>query len=146
MKKPTKKQQKEGLFRAYKKAIGENPGAKDGSIATHSIVPVDETKTEAEVLSDCLSWLKGHRIVANRHDCGSGNFGHGYATYGIKHAGDIIGLLRSGRHFEIETKCGKGGRLSAGQQKRMKKIRENNGLYYVVHGKAELECYLEDKV
>lgn len=63
-------------------------------------------------------------------------------TYGIIGAGDILGLLPDGRHFEVECKRGRGGRLSEEQQKRWKKIRENNGLYVVVHGVRELELLL----
>jgi hypothetical protein len=93
---------------------------------------------EAGVLAECRQWLKQHRIFHDRHDCGAGDFGHGFATYGIKGAGDIIGILFDGRHFEIETKAGFGGRLSAIQQKRMVDVREVGGVYLVVHGVEEL--------
>jgi len=124
MKRKTKAEKNEDLFTAYKQMrAGEKiykVGAKDGSIVTRPVVEVDKTKTEAEVLSDCLSWLKRHRVMCNRHDCGAGNFGSGYATYGIVGSGDIHGMLRShsGKHFEIECKKGSGGRLSKQQQKR----------------------------
>jgi len=117
--------------------------AKDGSIATHPIVPVPDL-LESVVLKDCLSWLKKYRIFCNRHDAGAGDVsGAGYATYGIKGAGDIIGLLPNGIHFEIECKRGSGGRLSKGQQKRQKDIQINNGLYHVVHGVGELEYFFK---
>lgn len=120
--------------------------AKDGSISTHPVVPVSDLP-EKEVLVECLRWLRLHRIFHNRHDCGSGDIlGYGYAQYGIKSAGDIIGLLPTGQHFEIECKRGKGGRLSEGQQKRMRDIRKNNGLYFVVHGVEELEYYFRGLV
>lgn len=116
-------------------------GAKDGSIPTHPIVEVPHL-SEKEVLKQCIIWLKRHRIFHNRHDCGSGDIaGAGMAVYGIRGAGDVIGLLPGGRHFEIETKAGKGGRLSADQQKRMRNIRANNGIYLVIHGVKELEYY-----
>lgn len=121
-------------------------GAKDGSIRTHPVVPVDENKSEADVLADCLSWLKKHRVFHNRHDCGAGDFGYGYATYGIKNSGDIHGILKDGRHFEIETKRGSGGTQSKGQQKRMRDVRDNGGLYFVVHGIEELEYYMRDYI
>ncbi len=114
--------------------------AKDGSIPTHPVIPsIDQP--EKNVISGCLGWLKRHRIFCTRHDVGGGYLGAGtaYATYGIKGAGDIIGLLRNGRHLEIECKAGKGGRLSKSQQKRMHNIRDNNGIYLVVHGVEELE-------
>lgn len=91
------------------------------------------------VLSECLKWLRQHRVFHDRHDCGSG---HGHAIYGIKFAGDIIGILPDGRHFEIECKHGKGGKQSAGQQKRMWDVRAAGGAYIVVHGVEELEYYI----
>lgn len=145
MKKQTRAQKVADYFTAFK-ALQENrpvkrPHAKDGSIATHSVVSVPDL-SEAIVLQDCLKWLKQHRIVANRNNVGSGQMGEsGFYSYGIKNAGDIIGLTKRGIHFEIEVKRGRGGRLSVGQQKRMLMIRENNGIYLVIHGIAELEYY-----
>ena len=101
-------------------------------------------KLEHEVLADCLSWLKKHHVFCNRHDAGSFQNERGqWGTYGIKNAGDIIGILRpNGRHLEIETKRGSGGKLSEGQQKRMKDVREFGGLYFVIHGVEELEHFM----
>lgn len=113
--------------------------AKDGSIPTHPVVPVPDV-LEYKVQDECCKWLKEHRIFHNPHDCGSGDIaGAGQARYGIKDAGDIIGVLPNGIHFEIETKRGRGGRLSKGQQDRMRDVRANNGIYLVCHGMAELE-------
>ena len=70
----------------------------------------------------------------------------GFYSYGIKDGGDIQGLLSNGIHFEIECKRGKGGRLSKGQQKRMREIQESNGLYFVVHGVPELEYYMGEVI
>ena len=148
----TKKQKLADCHTVYEAAkAGVKPNrhqAKDGSIPTHPVVPVLDL-SEAEVLKWCLRWLKARRIFHDRHDCGSGP---GHARYGIKGAGDIIGILpcnpdrRSGQHFEIETKAGKGGRLSAGQQKRMADVRAAGGLYFVVHGVEELVHYMGDLV
>jgi len=147
--KPTKKQKLDNCYEAYHHAKhGTRPGrkARDGSVPTHSVVPVPDLP-ESKVLNDCLKWLRVHRIFHNRHDCGTGNIsGAGYATYGIKYAGDIIGILPDGRHLEIETKRGKGGRLSAGQQDRMADVRATNGVYLVVHGVAELEYLMRGLV
>lgn len=91
-----------------------------------------------------MKWLRKHGIMCNRNNTGAGQMGtSGFYSYGIKNGGDIIGLLPTGQHFEIEVKRGKGGRLSKGQQKRMQDIRANNGLYFVVHGLSELEHYFE---
>ncbi len=150
MKKRTKFQKCNDLFDAFK-AIREGKkvkrsGTKDGSIATHPTVPVLDL-TEAQVLKDCLQWLKAKGILCNRNNVGSGQIGEsGYYSYGIKNAGDIVGLLPSGKHFEIEAKHGKGGRLSLGQQKRMKDIRKNNGIYLVIHGVQELQYYFTEYI
>lgn len=115
---------------------------RDGSVGTRAAVPCPDI-SERDVVKACISWLRRHRIFCNRHDCGGGYLGDSgaYATYGIKGAGDIIGLLPDGTHLEIECKAGKGGSLTKGQQKRMKDIKENNGIYLVVHGISELEYY-----
>jgi len=146
MTRPTKKQKLDNCYEAYHHAKhGTRPTrkAKDGSIPTHPVVPVPEL-SESDVLRDCHRWLQIHRIFHNRHDCGSGDLaGAGQAVYGIKHAGDIIGILPDGRHLEVECKRGKGGRLSAGQQERMADVRATNGVYLVVHGKNELEYLMK---
>jgi len=122
-------------------------GAKDGSIPTHPIVPVDPKKLEHQVLFECLNWLIRLRIFCNRHDAGSFQNDRGqWATYGILNSGDIHGILKDGQHFEIECKKGSGGRLSIGQQKRMKDVRDNGGLYFVIHGIEELEHYMGEYI
>jgi len=124
-------------------------GAKDGSIATHPVVPVDSKKLEREVLTDCLSWLRKHHVFHNRHDAGSFQNDRGqWGTYGIKGSGDIHGMLKyyDGKHFEIECKRGSGGKLSKGQQDRMRDVHYNDSLYFVVHGVEELEHYMGDRV
>jgi hypothetical protein len=118
---------------------------KDGSIATKPVVPCPDLP-EKVVVKECISWLRKHHIFCNRHDVGGMNIPgteHGYATYGIVGAGDIIGLLPTGQHFEVETKAGSGGSLNKNQRKRMRDIRNNRGLYFVVHGVPELEFYME---
>ena len=121
---------------------------KDGSIPTKPVVPVDDRKLERDVKADCLGWLKIHRVFCNPHGCGSFLNEYGQRRmYGIKNSGDIHGMLRyDGRHFEIECKRGSGGRLSPGQQKRMKDVEENSGLYFVCHGVQELAYFMRDYV
>ena len=150
VKKRSKAQKCNDLFDAFK-AVREGKkvkrsGTKDGSIATHPVVPVLPL-LEAQVLKQCLKWLKIKGILCNRNNVGSGQMGEsGFYSYGIKNAGDIVGLLPSGQHFELEIKKGNGGRLSIGQQKRMKDIEKNNGLYFVVHGLPELEYYFAELI
>ncbi len=145
-----KKRSRKQIYQDYSdaiKAMRENQpvkrqGTKDGSIPTQPIVPVPNL-LESVVLKQCLAWLKERGILANRNNVGSGQMGEsGFYSYGIKDAGDIVGLLKNGQHFEIEVKRGTGGRLSEGQRKRMLDIRSFNGLYFVVHGIPELEYYL----
>ncbi len=149
-----KKQTKADKFRDLANAVNQinngekvqRIGAKDGSIATHPVVPCPFL-AEAIVLKDCLAWLKEHHVVCNRHDCGTfqNQFGQ-YGTYGILGSGDIHGMLRhhGGKHFEIETKHGKGGRLSKAQQRRKIDVEYNNGLYFVVHGLPELIYFMQE--
>lgn len=151
MKRQTKLQKFDDLANAYHQIRGgekvKRIGAKDGSIATHPVVPVRCPYPEKDVLHDCLVWLRRHHIFCNRHDSGSFCNDRGqWGTYGIIGAGDIIGMLRDGQHFEIEVKRGSGGRLSVGQQKRMKDVRDNGGLYFVCHGIEEIEHYLGAKI
>ena len=152
MKHQTKAEKNADMFEAYKAMRrGEKvkrSGAKDGSISTHPVVEVDDTRPESKVLADCISWLKRHRVFCNRHDCGAGNFGAGYATYGIRGSGDIHGILRhhGGKHYDIECKRGAGGRLSKDQQKRQRDVRANKGLYFVVHGVEELEHFVGEYI
>lgn len=117
-------------------------GRKDGSIATKPVVPCPPDP-EHVVKADCITWLKKKGVMCNGHGCGAGVLeGAGYyAVYGIKDSGDIHGMLkhRHGQHFELECKKGTGGTLSAGQRKRMHKVRNNCALYFVIHGVPELE-------
>ena len=145
MTRPTKKQKLDNCYEAYHHAkYGTQPGrkARDGSVPTHSVVPVPELPElgKGGVQDECCKWLAAHRIFHDPHACGGGK---GHAIYGIKNSGDIHGILPNGIHFEIETKQGKGGRLSAGQQERMADVRANNGVYLVCHGVAELEFLMK---
>jgi hypothetical protein len=147
MKKQTKDDKCRDLYDAFKCMRDGKPVrrsmAKDGSIPTHSIVPVPDL-IESCVLADCLRWLREHRIPCDRNNTGAGQMGaSGFYSYGIKNGGDIIGWLPNGIHFEIECKRGKGGRLSKGQQKRMRDIRKTPAYYFVVHGVEELIHYFE---
>ena len=141
--------QKYGDYADAYKAIKEGKPvkrsrSKDGSVVTHPVVPVPAGVPEKFVLEKCLTWLRKKQIFCSRHDSGTfQNIRGQWGTYGIKGAGDIIGLLQNGQHFEIECKRSNGGRLSLGQQKRQRDIIANNGLYFVVHGLKELEHCLE---
>lgn len=115
---------------------------KDGSIPTKSVVPVDP-KPEKEVVKECLTWLREHRCLADRHDAASFQNDRGqWGVYGIKSSGDIHGAFpHSGIRFELECKHGSGGRLSPGQQKRQKDMKRVNAVYWIIHGLVELIYY-----
>ena len=120
--------------------------AKDGSIPTHPVVPVPDL-LEAKILKNCMKWLKANKILANRNNVGCGMVGEsGFYSYGIIGGGDIIGCLPNGLHYELELKKGKGGRLSIGQQKRMKKCHNTNAFYFIIHGLPELEHYFKELI
>lgn len=140
----TKNQKLAEAHTVYQAAkIGTRPKhqTKDGSISTRAIVPCPDLP-EREVLKQCLAWLRSRRVFCDRHGCGSGP---NQARYGIKGAGDIIGIV-FGRHLEVECKKGKGGRLSKDQQDRMRDVRAAGGVYEVVHGVAEMEHYFRGLV
>jgi len=135
------------VYKAIKEGVPvKRHGAKDGSIPTHPVIDVPDV-LEKEVVKACQKWLISRGIFHDRHETGAGDIaGKGYATYGIKYAGDIIGILPDGRHLEIECKRGKGGRLSRGQQERKEAVEETNGMYLIIHGAEELEYYLESVI
>jgi len=149
-----KKRSRKEIYGDYAKAIGairkgqpvKRDCAKDGSIPTHPMFGTT-LNSEATVLRQCLLWLQGRRLVANRNNVGTGVMStSGVHSYGIKGGGDIIGLLKNGRHFEVECKAGKGGRLSKNQRQRMYDIQTSNGLYFVVHSLRELQFYFKDLI
>lgn len=151
MKKRTRKQMYNDYADIIKAMKEDKPikrtHAKDGSIATHPVIDIVFPKSEKIVLSMCLEWLKIKRIFCKRSNVGAGEFGSsGYRVYGIVGSADITGLLPNGIRLEIECKAGKGGRLSKAQQKWMRDIRNNNGLYFIVHDVEELEYYFKELI
>ena len=146
-KKRTKDQKLKDQFDAFKCMQKGEPvkreGRKDGCIQTKPTVTVPDLP-ESVVLKQCMAHLRAIGIMCNRNNTGSGDI-HGTGQiyrYGIAGAGDIIGLFKGGRHFEVECKKGKGGLLSPEQQKRKKDIEANNGIYLIVHGVNELGLLL----
>ena len=152
----TKKEQCADLFDAFKCVKEGKPvkrsGAKDGSIQTHPVVPCVDVP-EKIVQDECIAWLKKRRVFGTRSNVGAGQLvstdragfqrpASGFQRYGIKDAGDWLGLMSNGIHLELEFKRGRGGRLSAGQQKRMAAIQRNNGLFFVIHGVPELDYFV----
>jgi len=112
----------------------------NGSIATKPCVPCPDIP-ESEVTDLCVSWLRKHGCTVDRLNNGAGLLegSSTYRTYGIIGGGDFLGMLPDGRHLEVEFKKGKGGTLSSSQRKRMKRVRDGNGVYEVIHGVPECE-------
>jgi hypothetical protein len=118
---------------------GKPQGRKDGSVGTKPTVPCDDVKEDV-VMKEVTTWLTKHRILNDRNNTGMGDIGGNGRKYryGIKDAGDILGCLPNGKHFELELKRGRGGTWSEGQQKRCANVRTNNGVYLLIHGVPEL--------
>jgi hypothetical protein len=143
--------QTENLYRLYASTRDNTPfksGAKDGSIPTHPVVPCPDIKETGKngVTKQCCDWLKVRRILHKRRNVGAGSIDGNpdrFYSYGTKGAADIWGILPNGRHFEIETKAGKGGRLSKDQQDFRKEILTTEAIYVIVHGIPELEYYFK---
>ncbi|KKK76078.1 hypothetical protein LCGC14_2867320, partial [marine sediment metagenome] len=114
---------------------------KDGSILTHPVVSCPDLPEQGKdgVQDLCYKWLKARRVFCDTHACGRKNG----ILYGIKHSGDIHGYLPDGRGFEIECKRGKGGHQTKGQRERETAVWVAGGVYYVVHGIPEMECYFK---
>ncbi len=129
------------MIHAKRDGIEYNPGRKDGGIPTKPTVPCEDL-SEANVLKECISWLRLHRIGALRMNVGAGDIGGGnYRQYGIKGAGDIL-CLYNGLYIEIECKRGKGGVLSKNQQKHRGWVHRYGGVYIIAHGVPELEFFM----
>lgn len=148
-KKQSARDKKRDLFDAYK-CLREGrkvkrSGRKDGGVPTHPTLPCANAP-EAIVLENCLRALKQLGLVHNRNNVGTGIIsGSGQIySYGVKNAGDILGMFRNGIHFEIECKHGKGGVLSQGQQIRMKQVRDSNGVYIIAHSSAEMLSEIQE--
>ena len=128
------------MIHAKEQGLPYKPGRKDGGIPTKPVVPCPD-KPEAEILKECISWLKRHRVGCKRMNNGMFDTGHGYRQYGIKGAGDIL-CVYTGMYIEIECKKGKGGVLSLNQQKHRDWVRSYGGEYIVAHGVEELKHFL----
>jgi len=129
------------MIHAKKDNLPFKPGRKDGGEKTKPTIPCEDMP-EAIVLQECITWLKKHRVGAKRMNVGAGDIGGGnYRQYGIKGAADIL-CLYEGQYIEVECKRGKGGVLSANQQKHRDWVHQFGGVYLVVHSVAELEFYM----
>lgn len=98
------------------------------------------------MLRECLEFLRSKRCLADRMNVGKFNVpGSGWRQFGILGGGDIFVIFPGGIHGEVETKAGKGGRLSVEQQRRQKRVTDHGGKYVVVHSVSELETWYGDE-
>ncbi len=129
------------MIRAKKAGIPYKPGRKDGGIATKPVVPCPDI-LEAEVLKECISWLKRHRVGVQRMNVTAIDIdGAGIRQYGIKGAGDLLCAYR-GQYIEVECKRGRGGVLSLDQQKHRDWVHLYDSIYLIIHGVPELEYFM----
>ena len=61
-----------------------------------------------------------------------------YQAYGFPGSPDILGILQNGKYLGIEIKTGKAVQ-NKNQKKFEKKIKENNGEYWIIHSLDELK-------
>ncbi len=103
---------------------------------------------ENPVKAACRDWLKAHKIIHNRQQCGMLEVvaPKTKKTYRVHLAdagsGDLVGLTRKGRYFEIETKAPKGGVWEKLQQERKRKIEASGGIYLLQTSTDGLEVLL----
>ncbi len=139
-----KQQLGEGVVKMiHAKEAGEKfkPGRKDGGIPTKPVVPCPDIP-EREVLKECISWLKRHRVGAKRMNVTAIDLdGKGVRPYGIPGSGDILCCVQ-GLYVEVECKRGRGGVLSLNQQKHFDWVLDHGGIYIIAHGVEELEHFM----
>ncbi len=129
------------MIHAKQAGVKFKPGRRDGGIPTKPVVPCADL-LEAEVLKNCISWLKRHRVGVKRMNVTAVDLnGGGVRPYGIKGAGDLHCIYK-GIHIDVECKRGKGGVLSLNQQKHRDWVEQYEGVYLVVHGIEELEFFM----
>ena len=143
--KHTKEQLGKGIVdMIHAKQMGEEykPGRKGGGIPTKPVVPCKD-QSEADVTTECVSWLKRHRVGVKRMNVGAGDItGRGdFRSYGIKGASDVICIYK-GLIIAIEFKKGKGGLLNENQQNFRDWVHRYEGVYLVIHGEPELEFFM----
>lgn len=139
-----KRQIGEGVVKMiHAKEAGEKfkPGRRDGGIPTKPVVPCPDI-SEAQVLKECISWLKRHRVGVQRMNVTAIDIdGRGVRRYGIEGAGDLLCAYR-GQYIEIECKRGRGGVLSLNQQKHRDWVHRYDSIYLIIHGVEELEHFM----
>ncbi len=143
--KHTKQQLGKGIvamIHAKQAGLPYKPGRKDGGIPTKPVVPCKE-QSEADVTTECVTWLKKHRVGVKRMNVGAGDItGRGdFRTYGIKGASDVL-CIYHGLLIAIEFKKGKGGVLNKNQQDFREWVERFEGIYIIVHGVPELEFFM----
>lgn len=99
-----------------------------------------EGKKEAEVLRECLDFLKFNGVFCWRQNTGAFRTERGqYFKSGLPGTPDILGVLPDGRFLGVECKREKGGRVSPAQQYVIKELLDSHAAVFVVHSAQELE-------
>ncbi len=130
------------MIHAKQAGVPYKPGRKDGGIPTKPVVPCEDLP-EADVTTECVSWLKQHRVGVKRMNVGAGDItGRGdFRSYGIKGASDVLCIYK-GLIIAIEFKKGKGGVLNKNQQNFRDWVQRFDGIYLIAHGVPELEFFM----
>lgn len=103
---------------------------------------------ENPVKAACREWLDAHKIIHNRQQSGMvqvvapGTKKTYWMHLADEGSGDLVGLTRKGRYFEIETKAPKGGVWAKKQQGRKRIIEASGGIYILAHSVDDLVSLL----
>lgn len=99
--------------------------------------------SEADVLKQCLDYLKIKGIYAWRNNTGAYKKGGFYIRYGKVGSSDILGIMNDGRFLAVECKREKGGKLSEEQIDFLNAIKSRGGVAVCVRSVEELKEALE---
>lgn len=102
-----------------------------------------KSQPENVVKRACMKVLQARGIFAWPNNSGMLWAGDQPVRYGKVGSPDIIGCLPDGRFLGVECKAGK-NKQSKGQVVFQRELEENNGVYILAYGDAELEERLDE--
>jgi len=98
---------------------------------------------ETDIQHDMLDYLAYRGIEAWRNNTGAIYRRGRLIRFGEKGSGDIIGVLKDGRHIEVEVKTPE-GELSDDQKRHAHRVQRNGGVYIVATCLEELHRKLKE--
>lgn len=120
---------------------------KESTIARHSIsanfAATEKsagTRNHQTLLKRCLVHLSSVGIFCYPNNTGAikGKYDTRYQRYGFPGSPDILGIMPDGRYLGIEIKTGCAVQ-NKNQKKFEKKIKENNGIYWIIKSLENLD-------